>query len=394
MKRTSVWMALLVALEMCGCGSKAPASRCTIENAPENRKREAEQAARSEYEPPVVEACPDLDPPVDGQASSVGLTAGEYASLLRGANGNFFDDHVWWLKALPRGESHVVPMQINAEHCDPVTFSKFGYEYPFATPPLTVAPDCGRYLTGISAGHQLGDSWPQIFGVDGSGLIQIAPLSPGSEIGSFVRTPRGPLDTPGRDSSIDVLDVVRHDGDSLELALAANGVTFASAVRLVLKVGDFSRLSVQVEVDPRARASEDPLLAVAALSGWFSDSAGHLFDRIRATFVDGTSLELALADSALDWGNGAWTSVPLQRSGAALESLALLQDRTHAEGNARPDILLSNIQANFPVDLAIALTTRAVPGGNVAANLLVDSTASVASGVPISVSYLITASVP
>ncbi|HYQ02456.1 MAG TPA: hypothetical protein VER96_27480 [Polyangiaceae bacterium] len=385
---------LLVALLVASCGSKDGSAICSIENAPETRKGYARDEAKTAYESPVIETCPELDPPLDGQATSPGLTGGEYASLLRGANGNFFDDHVWWIKALPRGESHVVPMHITAEHCDEVTFAKFGYEYRFATPPLTVAPECGRYLTGISVGHQLEDSWPQVFGIDGAGSIQLAPLSRSSELGPIVRTPRGPFDIPGRDSSIDIVDVVRHDGDSLEMVAVANGFSFASAARLVLKVGDISRLSVQVELEPRALASDNPLLALAALGGWFSNTQGHHFDRIRATFTDGTSLEVVLSDPDLDWGNGEWTSVPLTKTGAALESLALLQDRTHAEGNLRPDLLLSNIQTSVPVDLDVSVTTRAVPGGNVAGNLVVDSSAAIAAGSSISIAYLVTASTP
>jgi hypothetical protein len=376
------------------CGSKEVGPTCAIENAPESRPQYARDQAQSAYQPPTIETCEELDPPLDGQATSVGLTSGEYASLLRGANGNFFDDHVWWLKALPRGESHVVPMHITAEHCDAVTFAKFGYEYPFATPPLTVAPECGRYLTGVAVGHQLAGSWPQVFSIEGSGLIQLAPPSMNGELGPFLRAPRGPLDTPGRDSSVDLLEIVRHDGDSLEFVALTNGFTFASSSRFVLKVGEFSRLSVQIEIEPRALATDQPLLAVAALSGWFSSAQGHHFDRIRATFADGSSSEVTLAAPNLAWGDGAWTSVPLTKTDAALESLAFLQDRTRAQGNLRPDLLLSNIRASLPIDLDVSVTTQAVPGGNVAANLLVDSSAASAAGTSISVAYLVTASIP
>jgi hypothetical protein len=161
-----------------------------------------------------------------------------------------------------------------------------------------------------------------------------------------------------------------------------------------LKVGDLSRLSVQVELYPRALAADQPLLALAALSGWFSSAQGYHFDRIRATFSDGSSLELELAEPTLDWGTGAWTSVPTMHSEAALESVALLQDRTLAQGNVRPDLLLSNIQTSSPISLDVAVTTRAMPGGNVAANLLVDASAAIAAGTPITLAYLVTATVP
>jgi hypothetical protein len=389
MNRSSAFESVIAAALACACGSKDPVV-CENSNAFAAMKRDAQAVAETAYEPPVIQDCPELDPPLDGRATSIGLTGGEYAAILRGANGNFLDDHVWWVKAKPRGESHVVPMQITAEHCDAVSFDKFGYDYAFATPPLAAAPACGRYLTGIAVGHQLADSWPLIFGVEASGLIQLAPLSANSTFGGFLRIPGAPLEIAGRDSIVDRLEVVRHDGDSLELVARANGSTAVSALRLVLKAGDSSRLSVQLEIEPRAFA-DSPLIAVAALSGWFSEAEGHSFDRIRASFIDGTSFETALADPGLDWGNGAWTSVPVPE-GATLDSLAFLQDRTLGDGNPRPNLLLSTIQSSVPIALDLSVTRQSPLAGNVVGNLLVDRSAL--HNQPIVVSYLITASPP
>jgi hypothetical protein len=372
-----------------GCGSPKHGSECSNANAFEARKLDARATAETEYEPPAIIPCPDLDPPLDGQAASVGLTASEYGALLRGANGNFFDDHTWWLKATPRGESHVVPMQITAERCDPVMFAKFGYEYRFATPPLSAAPECGRYLTGLAVGHQLADSWPQIFGVEGSGLIQLAPLAAGSGFGAWLRVPQAPLSVPGRDSTLDRLDVVRHDGDSLELVVLANGSTLASALRLVLKVGDASRLSVQLELDPRALGKDSPLIAVAALSGWFSNTEGHDFERVRATFVDGSTFETALSDPGIAWGTGEWTKVPIAQSAVMLDSFGFLQN-----GGPRSNVVLSNLQSSEPIFVDLSVSTSGALGGNVVANLLVDGSAAIAAGTPITVSYLVTAESP
>jgi len=388
-QRAPFWSVLAVVLA-CGCGSK-DSTQCSITNTLEAEKGEARALAKRAYDPPTIEDCPELDPPLDGQASSLGLTAGEYAAILRGANGNFFDNHVWWLKAMPRGESHVVPMQITAERCDPVTFEKFGYDYAFATPPLAAPPACGKYLTGVDIGHQLDDSWPLIFSLQASGLIQLAPLATSSEFAGFLRVPRGPFELAGRDSILDRLVVVRHDGDSLELVARANGASAVSTLRLVLKAGDSSRLSVQLEIDPRASA-DNPQIAVAALSGWFSEAGGHSFDRIRVTSIDGTSSDTVLADPALDWGNGGWTSVPVPQGGSTLDSLAFLQDSTGADGNVRPNLLLSTIQSNAPITLDLSVTTQSPLGGNVVGNLLVDS--SRLGNQPIVVSYLLTASPP
>jgi len=380
---------VLVATLVSGCGSK-DADVCSNANAFDARQLDAQKAAMTAYAPPVISSCPELDPPLDGEAISVGLTAGEYNALLRGANGNFFDDHTWWVKAVPRGESHVIPMQITAERCDQVSFAKFGYDYAFATPPLRAAPACGRYLTGVMVGHRVADFWPAVFSVEGSGVIRLAPLSAAAVFGPFLRLPRAPLDAPGQESTIDQLDVLRHDGDSLELAALENGPSFASALRLVLKVGDVSRLSVQLELDPRVATAASPLIAVAALSGWFSHSPEHDFDRVRATFADGTSFETSLSNPDIDWGTGEWTPVPLPQGASPLESLAFLQDGT----SARPNVLLSNLESSVPIEFGLSVSTQPVLGGNVVGNLLLDSSLASAMDLPITVSYLVTVSPP
>jgi hypothetical protein len=381
---------VLAAALVCACGSKeVDASRCSNANVLEKRKLEA--AMTTAYAPPVIESCPELDLPLDGQATSAGLTDGEYVSLLRGANGNFFDDGTWWVKATPRGGSRAIPVQITDERCEAVTFDKFGYDYAFATPPLIAAPACGRYMTGVNVGHKVGDSWPQVFSIEGSGVIHLAPLSVSSAFGTFLRLPRDPLDPPTRASTIERIDVVRHDGDSLEVVALTNGPSFSSALRLVLKVGEQSRLSVQLELEPRALAGGNPMIAVAALSGWFSNDDERDFDRVRATFADDTSFETALSDDAVDWGKGEWTPLPVRQAGSTLESLAFLQNGAGA-GRGRPNVTLSNLQSSVPLAVDLSLSTQAVLGGNVVANLLLDGS-SMTSG-PISVSYLITVSPP
>jgi hypothetical protein len=391
MRQSSIPAALiLTAFFAYGCASKDDPNTCSNLDSFAAHERTARAAATTSYAPPSITPCSELDPPLDEQATSPGLTFGEYEALLRGANGNFFDDHTWWLKATPRGAASVVPVKISAERCEEVTFAKFGYDYAFATPPLAVAPECGRYLTGMLVGHQLGDSWPAIFGIDGSGVIRLAPLSTGGTFGPFLRLPRSLLDTAALEATLDRIDVVTHDGDSLELGALVNGPSFASAARLVLKVGDPSRLSVQLEIDPRAAGADGSRLAVAALSGWFSNTADRDFDRVRATFSDGTSFEMALSDAGLDWGTGKWTPVPLSPTGA-LESLAFLQNGAGADGSSRPNVTLSNFQSSQPLAFGLSLSTRSVLGGNVIANLSVDSSAA---GAPISVSYLVTVAPP
>jgi hypothetical protein len=381
----------VTAMLVWGCGPKEDAAICSNGAVLEARTREAQAAANAGYERPVTSACPELDLPLDGKAESVGLTEGEYAAALRGANGNFLDDRTFWVKATPRGASRVIPVQITAERCEKVTFEKFGYDYSFATPPLVAAPPCGRYLTGINVGHQLGDGWPQIFSLEGSGVVRFAPLAQETAFGAFLRLPRDPSDAPAPDSTLDRIDVVRHDGDSLELVAVVNGPRFASASRLVLKVGSPARLSVQLEIHPRAPTAESALLAAAALSGWFSRDRERDFERVQTTFADGTSSEIELADPELNWGQGEWTSVPLMPNGSPLESIALLQNATLAGGNLRPNVTLSNFQSSVPLTVGLAVSTRAVLGGNVIANLLVDTSGA---NEKITVSYLVTVALP
>jgi len=374
-----------------GCGTK-DAAVCSTGDELDARKNDAQAAAKTQYSAPVITPCPELDLPLDGQASSEGLTAGEYGSLLRGSNGNFFDDGRWWLKAMPRGAERVDPVQISAERCQPVTFAKFGYDYAFATPPLVAAPACGRYLTGLEVGHQIGDSWPEILDVDGSGLIRLAPLAVTTAFAALLRAPRAALDAAGPDSTLERIDVLRHDGDTVELLALANGPNFAAVLRLVLKVGDSSRLSVQMEFEPRALAGENPVIAVAGLSGKFANADERDFDQVQGKFADGSSFTTVLADPTLDWGADGWTRIPLAQGSAELESVTFSQASGAAERAPYPNLMLSNFQSSLPIAFELSVTKDAPPGGNVVAELLVDSSLASATGAPISVSYLVTAS--
>ena len=392
MSRSSAVCPLFLGLILApGCGSK-DAAVCSTADVLDARKLDAQAAAKTTYSQPVITPCPELDLPLDGQASSEGLTTGEYGSLLRGANGNFFDDGRWWLKAMPRGASRVVPVQITAERCAPVTFAKFGYDYAFATPPLVGAPSCGRYLTGLEVGHQVGDSWPEILDVDGSGLIRLAPLSVSTAFAAFLQAPRAPLDAATPDSTIERIDVLRHDGDSLEMVALVSGPNFAGTLRLVLKLGDASRLSVQLELEPRALAAESPAIAVAALSGQFANADERDFDQVHGTFGDGTSFDTVLADPTLDWGTGGWQRIPLAQGSSELESIAFLQTGAAADRAPYPNLTLSNFQSSLPLALELSVAKESQPGGNVVAQLLVDSSTALVTGTPISVSYLVTAS--
>ena len=394
MKRLSLkWTLLLSAALVGGCSSDE-ASVCSNGNALEERKRDAQEVAKAAYSPPITAACPELDPPSDGEAASVGLTAREYGALLRGANGNFYDNGTWWLKATPRGESHVVPVQITDERCERVTFAKFGYDYAFATPPMTEAPACGRYLTGINVGHQLSDSWPEIFRFDGAGLIRLGPLMAAAEFAAFLRLPHDAGELSAESTTVDRIDVLRHDDDTVEFAALASGPTFASALRLVLKVGDESRLSVQLELYPRSSTVDSPLIAAAALSGWFGNVDGRDFDRVRAMYNDGSTSEVALGDHNIDWGDGQWTRVPVGQGSSELESLSFIQDETSGDRSHRSNVTISNLQSSVPIALDLSVATQRAVDGNVIANLLVDSSTTGSPGAPISVSYLVTASLP
>jgi hypothetical protein len=395
MNRMFCSASLLFLTVLSACSAKEdPDARCSSAGALEQRKKDARATAELDYSPPPIEPCPELDPPLDGQSSAPGLTPTEYNALLRGANGNFFDDGIWWIKAIPRGGTHVVPLTITAERCEEVTFDKFGYDYAFATPALTSAPACGRYLTGIFAGHQLGDGWPQIFSIESSGLIRLAPLANAVAFGPYLRMPRDLLATPTGDSSVDHVDVALHDAESIELAALVDGPSFSSAVRLVFKSGEPSRLGVTIELNPRAPGADSSRIAIAALSGSFLPDGTRDGDRIEATYSDGTSEQTALADPNLDWGTGDWTTVSRSAEGVGLASAAFLQNASGTAGVTRPNVTISNIDANVPVGFELAFTSEPKLGGNVAANLILDLSAVSAPDLPVHLSYLVTASRP
>jgi hypothetical protein len=389
----------------CGHGS-ASGGRCSDGDAFERAASDAQRAATADYAAPPVEQCSDLDAPLNGLASSPGLTATEYSTLLRGANGNFFDDGTWWLKAAPRGESHVEPLEIVAEHCELVNFASFDYDYASATPALAAAPECGRYLVGMQAGYRSDDSWPQLLSIEGSGLVRLAPLRAATVFGSYLRLPSGLPGDPSWQSSVARLEVIRHTDATLELVALGEGSTFTAAMRLTLTPGDATQLSVELELFLRSAGSPPSDLSLAALSGAFQVAADDFdFDQMTASFSDGTSRTTALSDPTLEWSDGASSRISISKDGAGLSSFALAQGSRTSQGDAgeagstgdsgkRPDMTVSNIHSDVPLALDLSLTSGTVAGGNVVASLvLAAADASTLVG-PIHVSYLVTASLP
>lgn len=357
------------------------------------RKQDAANAAKGEYVTPLIEACPELDPPADAQLSSPGLVEAEYQGLLRGANGNFFDDGNWWLKAMPRGGVHTTPLTILGERCQPVTYEHFGYDYAFAKPAITSAPACGRYLTGVLVGHQLEDSWPAVFAVESSGLIRLAPLVSESAFAGYLRAPRGLPGSAAGASTLDRIDVELHDSDSVEFAAVVNGSTFSSALRMVLKAGPESLLSVGVDIYPRANFGDAPQLAVAALSGAFLVDGPRDFDRVTASFSAGVAFEVALDDGTLDWGDDGWVRAPGSLEPDVPASITFSKGAMSGAA-AAPRMTISNIDSSVPLRFELALTNHAELGGNVVGSLVLDSSALAGSTAPIHVSYLVTAAAP
>jgi hypothetical protein len=390
-------------LTSCGHGSGGDDAHCSDANASERLQSDAQSAAATDYAPPPVEPCSDLDAPADALASSPGLTATEYSTLLRGANGNFFDDGTWWLKAAPRGESHVKPLEIVAEACEHVNFASFGYDYASATPALASAPQCGRYLVGMQAGHRIDDSWPQLLSVEGSGLVRLAPLRAATVFGSYLRLPSGLPGDPNGLSNVARLEVIGHDDATLGLVALSEGSTFAAAMHLTLTPGDATRLSVELELFLRKGGAPPSDLSLAALSGTFQVGADDFdFDQVTASFSDGTSRTTALSDPKLEWSDGASSSISLNKDGTSLSSFKLAQGSRASQGDGgpagdtgeRPDVTVSEIHSDMPLALTLSLASETVAGGNVVASLVLAAADANAAIGPIHVSYLVTASLP
>jgi hypothetical protein len=295
---------------------------------------------------------------------------------------------------MPRGGVHQRPLKIVAEHCQEVTYDRFGYDYAFAMPPLTAAPECGRYLTGILAGHKLGDSWPAVFGIEASGLMRLAPLSPSSVFDAYLQSPRGLRGTSTETSTLDRLDVELHDADSVEFAAVVSGAAFTSALRVVVKVGDETRLLVSMDIFPRANIQELPRIAVAGLSGTYLANGAHDFDRVEVVYSDGMTLETKLDDGSLEWENEGWTHLPGATGTAGLQSISLMQAVAQGSAPRSPKMTISNIDSNIPITFDLAITNQAIPGGNVVGSLVLELSEEAAFESPIHVAYLATAAPP
>ncbi|HET9960676.1 MAG TPA: glucan biosynthesis protein [Polyangiaceae bacterium] len=415
----SIGVGILAAGAVVSCGNSERSGRtgaqlCDDRARLADRRAEAEANARLEFVSQNAESCLELDrPEFDSSESSgevAGLDAGEYAALVRDANGNFYDDGTWWLKGAPRGEVHVDPVRLSSERCESVTFERLGFNYSAARPPIWDVPECGKYLTGLYAGSRTGSSWPQLLHIDGSGWTRLAALEKEPAFGSYVRLlGSGPANGDGSARVIGI-DVVTVDSEALRLRLSLDGPDFSGLMDALLAPGNPSRLFVEVSLFPRAGR---PLsrLPLATLSGGFlrgrSDTPendtdeAHDADRIEVQWDDESR-------SGWDWaelvggarGSG-WETLAAGEPGDRVKSMALIQserapERYAAEPEARyarrPDLGIREIRSDLPLFVELAFSARPMLEGNAAVTLMLDATRH-DSG-PIRVSYIVEAAVP
>ncbi len=389
-------------LTSCGHGSDTGSS-CGNATALERTRANAQLKAASDPAMPQVESCSEVDAPSDGLASSPGLTAAEYAGLLHEDKGNFFDDGTWWLKAAPRGETHVEPLDVVAENCQQASFESFNYDYASATPPLSSAPECGRYLVAIQAGHRIGKLWPQLLSLEGSGLVRLAPLRTITAFGSYLRVPGGLPADDNFQSHVTQVNVIRHDENTLELVALAEALTFTAAIHLTFTAGQATRLKLELDIFLRGGAPPPSDLSLGALTGTFRVGGGNVdFDQLTAAFSDGTSRVKGLADVKLDDRDPAWRTTSVGSGGASLSAFALVQGARApsqpgddaASSAERPDMTVSDIHSDVPLTLALSLTSQPELDTNVSADLVMNAEDAGKAASPIHVSYQVTASLP
>jgi hypothetical protein len=81
---------------------------------------EAWKVVQDPYVPPSPMPLPEFDLPQSGIATDMGLVFDEYQAIIDPPNaGKFYDNGVWWLKALPRGNVHRIPLSGPRRKCRP-----------------------------------------------------------------------------------------------------------------------------------------------------------------------------------------------------------------------------------------------------------------------------------
>lgn len=335
--------------------------------------QEAFERSRLPWDPmhpaPVVE----LDPPES--SDRLGLDFVEYGKLLGKL---FYDDHIWWLRANPRGNFERDPLGIwiyqpKEERYVSVNYraEDFNYKHPaIQPPPPDPIPTAARYLSAIDIGFQRKNpkSWPQVLHLGGNGYGRLTGFPP-LEFGTSFRFGVHNVGQPSEDFvKLRKLYLQPINEHAFRLLGLVDCRAYTAALTATLQPGIAGTLRVTQKIFLRKplRLAEEPSLGPLGLSSMFwkdnhatphdpGDEA-HDADRLVVWYADGRRREQRLAipsdpsdpPSLIDFGEA--TDFALVQSSRNPERYHRYTSANYAN---RSSLLISDITAGLPYTIGL-----------------------------------------
>jgi len=239
--------------------------------------QEAFQNSQLPYAPPTIASIPELDPPADGNKESVGLVFEEYEAIK---GDKFYDDHIWWVEARPRGSFVTEPVKIYLYKPDssgyieiPYDETKYDYSDSTITPAIGTVPADGKYIGGFKLGHKIQgqDSWPLILELRGSGYIRFS-REPPLQMGSTFRVAAHNICALNEDfPKITKVYLKRLSDSVFNIMALVDSEGFTGALDIYVYPGANTKLHVQAKYFPRRDIliATEPHTGFAAYSSMF-----------------------------------------------------------------------------------------------------------------------------
>ncbi len=242
-------------------------------------KQEAFNLKQSAYEIPLIQAIPELDPPVDGRPESLGLVFQESNTIL--ARSKFTDQLQWYAFARPRAALDKLPFQVYIDNNNDGTYdlrtyadANFDYSSPIIQPPINpgLLPIAGKVLSRFIIGHAQGMGYPQFFDINANGYVRFNGFAP-QTVGSSYRVATHNVfagqdeDYPRfRDIYFRLLDT-----NTSNLIGLVDSEGFTGAVDINLTPGEESAMKVSATFFPRRDIpiSQEPHTGLVGYSSMF-----------------------------------------------------------------------------------------------------------------------------
>lgn len=240
-------------------------------------KADAFALSQLPYQPPVIEAIAALDPPDDGELTSVGMTYQEKNAIT---TKNFSDQYGACLKPQVRAGANQKSMQVFTDNdlnsvYDERTFTEASPDYssPVIKPPVTLVdiPASGRVLSQITMCANAGAAgFPQVFTLGAEGYARFNGFPP-QTVGASWRVATNNIFGVGGTENFPAIKAVYSrilTTGKLELLALVDAEAFTGALSILVSPGTETTLDVDAIYYPRhdVKAAQSPETAFVAYS--------------------------------------------------------------------------------------------------------------------------------